>query len=57
MTRYKISEFIYGMTYSLIPPGPHSDGEPAMSGRIKSLFHDVESPNTQAAVNLRKENI
>lgn len=52
MTRYKISEFIYGRPIT-IPPGPHSDEEPETYEQ-KSLFHDVNSPNTQAAVNLKK---
>lgn len=51
-TRHKISEFIYGRPIT-IPPGPHSDEEPETYEQ-KSLFHDVDSPNTQAAINLRK---
>lgn len=51
-TRLKISEFIYGRPIT-IPPGPHSDEEPETYEQ-KSLFHDVDSPNTQAAVNLKK---
>lgn len=51
-TRYKISEFIYGRPIT-IPPGPHSDEEPETYEQ-KSLFHDVDSPNTQAAINLRR---
>lgn len=51
-TRHKISEFIYGRPIT-IPPGPHSDEEPETYEQ-KSLFHDVDSPNTQAAINLKK---
>ena len=51
-TRHKISEFIYGRPIT-IPPGPHSDEEPETYEQ-KSLFHDVDSPTTQAAINLRK---
>jgi hypothetical protein len=52
ITKHKISEFIYGRPIT-IPPGPHSDEEPETYEQ-KSLFHDVDSPNTQAAVNLKK---
>ena len=51
-SRHKISEFIYGRPIT-IPPGPHSDEEPETYEQ-KSLFHDVDSPTTQAAINLRK---
>ena len=52
-SRHKISEFIYGRPIT-IPPGPHSDEEPETYEQ-KSLFHDVDSPNTQAAINLKKK--
>lgn len=51
-TRFKISELLYGRPIT-IPPGPHSDEEPEIYEQ-KSLFHDVDLPNTQAAINLRK---
>lgn len=48
-TRYKISEKLYDVVTE--SRGPH--GEP-VEYQQKSLFHDVDSPNTQAAINLRK---
>ena len=48
-TRYKISEKLYDVFTE--PRGPH--GEP-VKYQQRSLFHDVDSPNTQAAINLRK---
>jgi len=48
-TRYKISEKLYDVYTE--SRGPH--GEP-VEYQQKSLFHEVDSPNTQAAINLRK---
>ena len=52
-SRHKISELIYGRPIT-IPPGPHSDEEPE-TYQQRSLFHEVDSPTTQAAINLRKK--
>ena len=49
-TRHKLSELLYGRTL-IESRGPH--GEP-VEYEQKSLFAEVDSPNTQAAVNLRK---
>ena len=51
-TRFKISELLYGRPIT-IPPGPHSDEEPETYEQ-KSLFSEIDSPNTQAAIDLRK---
>ena len=48
-TRYKISEKLYDVFTE--PRGPHGD---PVEYQQRSLFHDVDSPNTQAAINLRK---
>lgn len=48
-TRYKISEKLYDVYTE--SRGPH--GEP-VEYQQRSLFHDVNSPNTQAAINLKK---